>query len=362
MKQMQSCRSRKSLMMFACILVLYAACSRESPYTQESFVMGTMAQVTIFGMEAGDAEAAASAALNELHSVESVMSTWKERSEISVLNRESLGKPLLMSIELYSVIDSSVYYSEKTFGAFDITARPLVTMWGFQGGTPVLPDRERIAEALDHVGSEKIIWGEHSPRIGLPPGMELDLAGIAKGYAVDRCVVILKSYGVTSGLVNLGGNIYAIGAPPGKESWSIGIRNPVDTEQVIGSFSLRDDAVATSGNYENFVEIEGKRYGHIIDPRTGYPVDHVLSVTVIASTALAADALSGWVQQGEGGQSGYRVDFLVGPPRDAGVAKVQSTPGSAGPLARRGRARRARSPELPREFGNRLPKRYPRDA
>jgi thiamine biosynthesis lipoprotein len=167
-----------------------------------------------------------------------------------------------------------------------------VKLWGFQGGTPSLPSEEEIAGARALVGSEKIIWGEHSPRIGLPPGMELDLAGIAKGYAVDRCAMILRSYGVTSALVNLGGNMYAIGAPPGKESWTIGIRDPVATDAVIGSFSLRDAAVATSGNYENFVEIDGKRYGHIIDPRTGYPVDHVLSVTVVASTALEADALS----------------------------------------------------------------------
>lgn len=280
------------LMFIAVLLSVFSCSNEEKPFTKDTFVMGTVANVTIHGKSEEEAETIATAAFRELHSIESNLSTWKERSELSRLNRDSNGKPLLASWELYILADSSLYFSERTFGAFDITTRPLVKLWGFLGGTPTLPSDADIEEALKFVGSDKITLSKKVPRIALSPGAQIDLAGIAKGYAVDRCADILKDHGVTSALINLGGNIYAIGAPPGKDGWTIGIRNPIDTGKLIGSFMLKNEAVATSGNYENFVEIDGKRYGHIIDPRTGRPVEHVLSVMVIASTALAADALS----------------------------------------------------------------------
>lgn len=292
MKSRLQVSSALTLLILTAVLLLFISCSKEQPYTKDTFVMGTTAQVTIYGKSTEEAEAIATEALRELHSIENNLSTWKERSEISILNRESNGNPLLASWELYAIVDSSLHFSQMTFGAFDITARPLVKLWGFQGGMLKLPSDEEIEETLKLVGSDKVTVSRRSPRIGLSPGTEIDLAGIAKGYAVDRCAAILKNHSVTSGLVNLGGNIYAIGTPPGKDGWTIGIRNPVETGKLIGAFMLEDEAVATSGNYENFVEIDGKRYGHIIDPRTGRPVDHVLSVTVIASTALATDALS----------------------------------------------------------------------
>jgi thiamine biosynthesis lipoprotein len=121
---------------------------------------------------------------------------------------------------------------------------------------------------------------------------QIDHAGIAKGYAVYRCVAGIKELGARKALVNIGGNIYAMGTAPGENGWKIGIRDPKGGLNTVGSLLLRDEAVATSGNYENFVEIDGTRYGHIIDPRTGQPVSDVLSVTVIAPSGLASDALS----------------------------------------------------------------------
>jgi thiamine biosynthesis lipoprotein len=142
------------------------------------------------------------------------------------------------------------------------------------------------------VGYEKLLLDMESRSIMLPPGMELDLAGIAKGYAVDRAAAILREHGVERGMVNLGGNIYAIGSPPGEDGWPVGIRDPRGGSSVVGSLLLEDQAVATSGNYENYIELEGQIYGHIIDPRTGRPVSRTLSVTVVAPRALDADALS----------------------------------------------------------------------
>ncbi len=274
------------------VLWLFSGCSKEKPHTKETFVMGTIAQVTIYGLSEDNAENAAREALRELHRIESVMSTWKSDSEISRLNRESQGRPYPVSQELFSLLDSSFYYSNVTGGAFDITARPLVKLWGFQGGVARLPTDEEIEMTRERVGFEKVILDHASSTITLPPGMELDLAGVAKGYAVDRSAQILEEHGVKNALINLGGNIYAIGTPPHKNGWTIGIRDPLGSQLTVGSLILRNESVATSGSYENYVKIDDKKYGHIINPTSGRPVENVLSVTVIAPTALATDALS----------------------------------------------------------------------
>ena len=271
---------------------LIAACSDSAPYTKETFVMGTKAWVTIAGMGYREAEKAASEAFREMYRIESVMSNWRSTSEISRLNAESNGEPFTVSRELYSLIDSSLYYSKASFGAFDITVRPLVILWGFQGGPATLPSDDEIARALALVGYGKVTLDAPHSTVTLPAGMQIDLAGVAKGYAVDRCVGVLKELGVTNALVNIGGNIFAFGKGPGERGWRIGIRDPRGGMETVGSFLLRNEAVATSGNYENFVEIDGQRYGHILDPRTGEPVSQVLSVTVVAPTGLESDALS----------------------------------------------------------------------
>ncbi len=179
-----------------------------------------------------------------------------------------------------------------TGGAFDVTARPVVKLWGFQGGEPKLPSRQEIFGALLKVGWRKIVFNAADTSIALHGGATIDLAGIGKGYAVDRCVAILRDHGAESALVDLGGNMFAIGTPPGREAWSIGIRDPEDPSGIIGKLLISNEAVATSGQYENFVVIDGKKYGHIVDPRTGQTVDHVLGVTVIAPSATESDALS----------------------------------------------------------------------
>lgn len=276
----------------ALAIALFIGCAVEAPYTADTFVMGTRAWVTLYGYDEEEAERIAGEALRELHRIESVMSTWRETSEISILNAQAAGTMRRVSHELFTVVDSAFHYAALTDGAFDITVRPLVRLWGFQGGTAHIPTDAEIDSVLEHVGHGRVKVDEALPGIALPTGMELDLAGIAKGYAVDRCATVLAESGVTSALVNLGGNIYALGAPPGKDGWTVGIREARGARSTIGVIMLKDAAVATSGNYENFVEIEGKRYGHIIDPRTGRTVDHMLSVTVVAPTAIAADALS----------------------------------------------------------------------
>ncbi len=281
-----------SIYLILAALVVMTSCKDREPYVKETFVMGTAAWITIYGSSDAEAAEAAEEAFRELHRVESVMSNWKKESELSRLNRESDGKPYDISRELYHLLERSIYYSHLTAGAFDITARPLVQLWGFQGGKAHLPDSREIKETMSRVGYGKVMLDGESTSIIMPPGMELDLAGIAKGYGVDRAVALLRERGIESALVNLGGNIYAIGTPPGAKGWTVGIRDPEGGRKVVGSLLLADEAVSTSGNYENYVEIDGTLYGHIIDPRVGRPVTHMLSVTVVAPSALEADALS----------------------------------------------------------------------
>ena len=285
----------RAIAAFATCSALAAAsvsCEPPEPYTTETFVMGTAAWVTVAGADAAEAEKAAQEVFREFRRIESVMSTWADSSELSLLNAGAGSGPIAVSSELFALVDSSLRYSRSTFGAFDATVRPLVLLWGFQGGAPALPSPGEIDSALALVGYGRVSLDPAALAVTLPPGAEIDFAGIAKGYAVDRGVAILERRGVRSALVNLGGNIYAVGSPPGGRGWRIGVRDPRGGLGTVGTILLADAAVATSGNYENFVEIDGRRYGHIIDPRTGRTVDGVLSVTVAAPTALAADALS----------------------------------------------------------------------
>jgi thiamine biosynthesis lipoprotein len=245
--------------MLAAAVPLIAGCADTEPFTKETFVMGTKAWITIAGMSDREAEQAADAAFREMYRIESVMSTWRSTSEISHLNTESNGIPRAVTLELYSLIDSSLYYSQRTFGAFDITVRPLVVLWGLQGGPPRLPSDEEISRALDLVGSAKVTLHSPDSTVTLAAGMQLDLAGVAKGYAVDRCVAVLKKRGVKNAIVNIGGNIFAFGKSPGAQGWNIGIRDPRGGMETVGSLLLSNEAVATSGNYENYVEIKGKR-------------------------------------------------------------------------------------------------------
>ena len=280
-----------SVLLF-CLMSL-PSCARDGEaFVMQTFVMGTRGAITIYGLPAEDAGSAASEATREMHRIESVMSTWKEDSEISRLNRDSRGMPVRVSSELFMLLEKAYRFSELTDGAFDVTAKPVVKLWGFQGGEVKLPTDAEITGTLEHVGWRKIILDEEDTTVALTDGAGIDLGGIGKGYAVDRCVEILKKRGAESALVDLGGNMFAIGAPPGHEAWSIGIRDPQDQSSLIGKVLISDEAVATSGNYENFVMIDGRRYGHIVDPRTGRTVDHVLGVTVVAPSATASDALS----------------------------------------------------------------------
>jgi thiamine biosynthesis lipoprotein len=193
--------------------------------------------------------------------------------------------------EVATVVALAMHVAAGTGGAYDITVEPLVRLWGFLGGKPHVPEPAEIDRVRGLIGIEQLHLDAAAGAIAFArAGVRIDLGGIAKGYAVDRALERLRGAGVEAGLVDLSGNMAALGAPPHRPSWTVGVRDPRDRIPFFGRVRLDGRAVATSGNYEQFVDAGGQRYGHILDPRTGWPAQGLISATVLAPTAAEADA------------------------------------------------------------------------
>ncbi|HHT9117714.1 MAG TPA: FAD:protein FMN transferase [Candidatus Hypogeohydataceae bacterium YC38] len=267
-------------------------------YKETRLVMGTYAEVSVYAEDKALASQAIEEAFEELDRLDGLMSNYKSSSELSRINQEAPKAPTGCNEELLGVIERSLGYSILTQGAFDITVEPLVSRWGFYEGKVKVLEEKELEAVLPAVSYKNIlIQGQPTPGGSRTiffknPQTRIDLGGIGKGYAADKAVEILRKKGITSACVNLGGNIYALGSPPGRETWRVGVLHPRQKGLLIGYLELRDKGVATSGDYERFFTIEGKRYSHIIDPRTGKPAQGVVSVTIVAPNATEADALS----------------------------------------------------------------------
>lgn len=226
-----------------------------------------------------------------LRGVDAHMSTYLEDSEISHFNAAQPGLAVPVSPDTMEVLRASREMSERTGGAFDVTCRPVVELWRKAAREDKLPTGGELAAALALVGWDKIMLREGVvEKRAFSHGV--DLGGIAKGYGIDRAVAAMKDAGATGGLVDVGGDVRCFGRRPGGGKWRIGIRNPFtkNRRDLIGRLRLSQGAVCTSGNYERYWTIEAKHYSHIVDPRTGRPVGDAPSVTVVAPTAMVADA------------------------------------------------------------------------
>lgn len=233
-------------------------------------------------------------ALEEVAQLEARLSHYRPDSEISDLNLRAAYGPVRLEPSLFALLEQCVALSAETEGAFDVTAGPLIRCWGFFRGQGAWPTPEAVAEALAAVGSHRLELdaAERTVQFGVP-GMQVHLGAIGKGYAVDRMVTTLRELQVEAALVHGGSStIYGLGVPPGKDAWEVGLRHPDDPERRLGIVQLRDRALSTSGDYEQFFEREGRRYSHLLDPRTGYPAQGVRSATILAESATETDALS----------------------------------------------------------------------
>jgi len=263
--------------------VFLCGCQNKELYKESRVMMGTFVEVT-----SPDKEAPA-IVFNEIKRIEDLLSKYKANSEISRLNK--IGK-LKVSPDTFYIIKKSKEFWQASNGAFDITVAPLIDLWGFTDKNYFVPNDRKIKNVISLIGTNKIILNDKDNMIEFSvSGMKIDLGGIAKGYALDCAVAKLKEKGINSCLINAGGQIYCLGDKFGKP-WKIAVRDP-RREKFSGYLELKDKAVATSGDYEQYFMKNNKRYSHIIDPKTGYPADSgVISVTVIAPDGLTADALA----------------------------------------------------------------------
>jgi thiamine biosynthesis lipoprotein len=262
-------------------------------YEDSRVSMGCVYTIVVYGHDLARLREAVAAALDEVDRIDRLMSHYKHDSELSRVNREAAKAPVKVDHELFDFIAECLRYSRESDGAFDITVGPLMKAWGFFRGEGRMPSEAELAEARSRVGYGRVILNQKDGTIFFDrAGVELDLGGIAKGYAVDRAVAVLKQCGVTSALLSAGGStIYALGAPPGKPAWEIEVQDPVDRDKIATRVRLKDRALSVSGSYEKFFELNGARYSHVMDPRTGWPVQGVLSVAVITGDGTSGDAL-----------------------------------------------------------------------
>ena len=232
-------------------------------------------------------------AFDEVDRIDRLMSHYKANSPLSRINREAAQHPVAVEPELFDFIVDAMRYHRDSGGAFDITVGPLMKAWGFFQGEGRVPSETELAAARRHVGGAHVLLNPVSKTIAFDePGVELDLGGIAKGYAVDRVVGLLRRRQIAAALISAGGStIYGLGAPPGADGWEVTLQDPIDPRKTAFTIELKDRALSVAGSSEKAFEAGGVRYSHIMDPRTGRPVQGVLSVAVLASSGTAGDAL-----------------------------------------------------------------------
>jgi FAD:protein FMN transferase len=230
--------------------------------------------------------------LDEVDRIDRLMSHYKADSPLSRVNREAARHPVAVEAELFDFIAAAMRYGAESNGAFDVTVGPLMKAWGFFGGEGRLPSDSALAAARRLVGASHVAMDPAARTIAFDrPGVEIDLGGIAKGYAVDRVVSLFERRRIAAALVSSGGStIYAMGAPPGRDGWTVTIADPIDARKTAFSVELKDRAVSVAGRSERSFEADGVTYSHIMDPRTGVPAQGVLSVAVLAPTGTAGDA------------------------------------------------------------------------
>ncbi len=310
------------VLIFIFFVLFLCSCGKKE-YSKVEFLMDTVVEIKVYHKNKGKAQKAIDSSMEEMRRVEQKMSCFLPGSEVSRINREPLlegkkGSPLAegwmpVSDELFSLLEESVLLSKLTKGSFDITVFPLWKIWKFRGENPEVPDKGKIEKVLKFVNYESMMLKNGKISFARK-GMGIDLGGIAKGYAVDAAVNVLKKKNIDSAMVNAGGDIYVLGRKQGKP-WRIGIRHPRREGEILGIIEVEDMAIVTSGDYERFFFSGGKRYHHIINPKTGYPADECQSVTIVAKEATFADGLATGI-------------FVLGPKE--GMALIENLEGVEG--------------------------------
>ncbi len=285
----------------------------QEKYTRILKLMGSRFDITVVASNETEGNQYIDLAVAEITRIEKMISSWDSLSETAEIIRNAGIKPVKVDKELFDLIARSIKISELTSGAFDISYASMDKIWKYDGSMKKLPTEDEVASSVIKVGYKNIILDAQNQTVFLKKeGMKIGFGAIGKGYAADKAKQLLISTGVTAGIMNASGDLTTWGNQPDGTPWMVGITNPLNKDKVFSWFPLDQNAVVTSGSYEKFVEFKGKKYTHIIDPRTGWPASGLASVTIFAPKAELADALATSV-------------FVMG--RETGIDFVNQLPG-----------------------------------
>ena len=275
------------LLLISALLILSPAAAEW--HREEAAIMGTAVAVELWSSDATQGSALTRAVLDEMRRIDQLMSTYRHDSELSRVNAAAARQPVAVSTELLQLIKRALAYSVTTDGAFDITYASAGQHYDYRSGNK--PDSAKLTAALPAIDYRHVIVDEAASTIRfLHPGVRIDLGGIAKGYAVDRCIAFLRDAGIENALVSAGGDTRVIGKR-WQRPWQVGIRDP-RKQGIVTMIPLEDAAISTSGDYERYFEQDGARYHHILNPGTGDSAREVHSTSIIGQSATDTDALS----------------------------------------------------------------------
>lgn len=288
----------KILLVFVLLLVTGCAKKEETPtayepVSQNKYLLGTIVNITLYDNAEQEIFDEIFSAIEKIEKEMTINNALD--SEVIEINQQAGVDYVQVSEQTFEVIKTGLAYSKLGNGNFDITVGPLVKLWEIGFEDAHVPSEEEIKESLEHIDYHKVLLDEENHAVKLEDaGMQLDLGGIAKGYAADVAASIIKEHGNQAAIINLGGNVYAYGEKANGDSFKIGVQNPFSPRGAyLGILSVKDQTVVTSGTYERFFEQDGTVYHHILDPKTGYPVENNLeSVTIVTESSMSADALS----------------------------------------------------------------------
>lgn len=273
--------------------ILSIGIKAQNTHIRDTILMGSPFRITIVEPSEEKANLYINKAIDEIIRIENIISEWQPHTEVSEINRQAGIKPVKVSQELINLTKIALYFSKLTNGAFDISIISMDKIWKFDGSMTQLPSKKQVRNAMQLVSYKNIIINEKEHTIFLKnKGMKIGFGSIGKGYAADRARLILRNLGITSGIVDASGDISLFGGQQNGTPWRIGINHPTNETGLADILSLKNASVTTSGDYEKYAFINGTRYGHIINPTTGYPSQDVISVSVIGEEATTANGLS----------------------------------------------------------------------
>jgi thiamine biosynthesis lipoprotein len=285
--------SVKNQLLFLFLILCIFTSNGQVLRKRTTLLMGGRFDITIVAKDSLTAEQNIDEVIAEITRIEYLISDWKPTTQISEVNQNAGIRPVKVDREVFELTQRAIHFSEITNGGFDISFAAMDRIWKFDGSMTEMPSAEAIKKSVEKVGYKNIVLDSVQSTIFLKlKGMKIGFGALGEGYATNKCRTMMRAKGIEAGIINGSGDMSTWGKQPNGKDWNIGITNPFDTDKLIAVVPINNGSVTTSGNYEKFVVLNGKRYSHIINPATGYPATGLCSVTVFGPNAETANGLS----------------------------------------------------------------------